>query len=358
MKKAIELAVIFLSFLLSWNSFSQNDNEPRALGLPGDNLNLYAVLDVFQKSKTLEDFEKAINDKEININNLDLNNDNFIDYIKVVSEKQGNTTFIILQVLVNEKEIQDVAVIQVSKDNSGKIAVQIIGDEELYGKNYIIEPSNLTATKTPNPGYKGEEIVTITNNTTTNYYSSVDEWPIVLFLYSPAFVVYTSPFYWGYYPVYWHPWPPIYFHVYWGYHSHYYRGHHYHRTVGIRNPNYYHNYYIRRSASTVVNNNRRMGNYNATYNGRTYRKPEIPAKPSTTRRPSTRPEQIRSKTTVPPTNRPEPIRSITPKSSKRSLNKPSSSSRHSTSRSQGVGSRSNGGNQSRNTGSVGNGNRR
>jgi hypothetical protein len=41
----------------------------QALGLPGDNLNLYAVLDVF---KTVEEFERAINTRDANINNLDL----------------------------------------------------------------------------------------------------------------------------------------------------------------------------------------------------------------------------------------------------------------------------------------------
>jgi hypothetical protein len=48
--------------------FSQVENEA-ALGLPGDNLNLYAVLDVF---KTVEEFERAINTRDANINNLDL----------------------------------------------------------------------------------------------------------------------------------------------------------------------------------------------------------------------------------------------------------------------------------------------
>lgn len=43
--------------------FSQKNNQPVALGLPGDNLNLYAVLEVFQKSPTLEGFEKSLNDK-------------------------------------------------------------------------------------------------------------------------------------------------------------------------------------------------------------------------------------------------------------------------------------------------------
>ena len=36
--------------LISTVGFSQDDKDLVALGLPGDNLNLYAVLDIFQKS--------------------------------------------------------------------------------------------------------------------------------------------------------------------------------------------------------------------------------------------------------------------------------------------------------------------
>ncbi|NSW95826.1 MAG: hypothetical protein HPY62_14045, partial [Bacteroidales bacterium] len=46
------------------------------LGLPGDNLNLYAVMKLFQESETLEGFERSLNDENSRINNLDLNGDN------------------------------------------------------------------------------------------------------------------------------------------------------------------------------------------------------------------------------------------------------------------------------------------
>src|SRR3954447_2714489 len=48
--------------LLSLPAFSQTKDQPKedttTLGLPGDNLDLYAVLTLFQKSKTIEAFEK------------------------------------------------------------------------------------------------------------------------------------------------------------------------------------------------------------------------------------------------------------------------------------------------------------
>lgn len=271
MKKALLLLVIGL---LRLSVISQNVNEPEALGLPGDNLNLYAVLDVFQKSRTLEDFEKAINDKGLKINNLDLNGDGFIDYIKVVSEKGVNSHAIILQVPINAKENQDVAVINVSKDSSGKISVQIIGDADLYGQYYIVEPASAWTSGTPNPGYAGEVRAVLPATT----YTSIDTWPVVLYLFSPVYVVYHSPWYWGYYPIFWHPWHPVFYHDYWGYHYHYFRNNLYHRTLVVSNPVYYNHYYPRRAASAMVMANRRNGSYNATYDGKNYRKPTFPTR--------------------------------------------------------------------------------
>jgi hypothetical protein len=319
MRKNSMYVAILLANLFSLSVFSQSDKEPEALGLPGDNLNLYAVLDVFQKSKTLEDFEKAINDKDNNINNLDLDDDKNIDYIQVVSEKDGDSHSIVLQVAVNEKERQDVAVIDVTKDKNGKVVVQIIGDEELYGKDYIVEPANESnVSGTPNPGYKSDGTVIINNNNTTNNYSttnnnasnvsSVSAWPVVLFLFTPLYMPYISPWHWGYYPPYWHPWSPVFYHNYWGYHSHYYGNHYYHRTVVIRNPGHYNHYNSRRNTSVMVRNNRANGNYRSTYDGRTYKKPTAPnARPVV--RPSERPSGNRPSTrpvspNKPATNRP------------------------------------------------------
>ena len=298
-----------MSSLCSLSAFSQTDNEPVALGLPGDNLNLYAVVDIFQKSKTLEDFEKALNDPENKVNNLDLNNDGEIDYIEIESHKEGNTHVIVLQVAVNNTETQDVAVIEVDKDKKNNVHVQAIGDEDLYGKNYIVEPSD-NVSGTPNPGYKGDGTVIVNNNTTNNYNTtttnpsyvstSVSAWPVVLFLFSPVYVVYRSPWHWGYYPPYWRPWRPVYYHDYWGYHGHYYRSPYYRRTAVVRNPRYYNNYVSRRNTSVIVRDNRTNGRYNTTYNGRDYKRPA----PITSTRPTRPGNTTRPENTTRPVTRP------------------------------------------------------
>jgi hypothetical protein len=144
MKRSFLLLLVAAMNLFSLSAYSQAKEDTTALlGLPGDNLDLYAVLDLFQKSKTIEGFEKSLNDEKTKINNLDLNLDKKIDFIKVVTKKDGDSYTFILQVDVSKKETQDVAVILLDKGKDKKISLQIVGDEDLYGKDYVIEPKEI-----------------------------------------------------------------------------------------------------------------------------------------------------------------------------------------------------------------------
>ena len=260
----------FLSFfvlamsLLSFPVFSQTENDTTLLGLPGDNLDLYAVLDLFQKSKTIEEFEKTLNLKETGINNLDLNLDDKVDFIKVVTKQDGKDFTFILQVDVTEKEKQDVAVILVSKDKNDKVTLQIVGDKDLYGKDYVIEPKPATPPVTPNPGYTGTEPVTESSAGSTTVVV-VESAPIVQYVYSPVYVPYAPPYYYGYYPPYFAAVTVmavgIYRHNNYYYHGGYHGGYG-HSTVVVHNNNNYNNYNSNRNTSNTVNNNRESGNYN------------------------------------------------------------------------------------------------
>lgn len=271
MKKLILFFMFFAATLFIESLYSQTENRLVALGMPGDNLNLYAILDIFQKSKTLEEFERAINDKDTNVNNLDLNNDGYIDYIRIASYREGDSYSIVLKVAINRIEDQDVAVIEVNKNRFGKVVIQIIGDEELYGEDYILEPSSSDG-DTPNPGYFGYDKVY--NNEYWNGVLYVNNWPIIINLFSPSFVVYISPWRWGYYPSYWRAWTPIYYYNYWDNHRHYYRNDFYRRVGYIRYPRTHSYYYSRRSSSPLVRRNRADNVYINTYQGRSFAKPQ------------------------------------------------------------------------------------
>ena len=148
MKKTV-LILVFSLFVIPL--FAQ---QPE-LGLPGDNLNLYGVLNIFQNSPTLEEFEKHLNNPDSKVNNLDLNGDGQIDYLHVIDNVNGAVHDIVLRDDINENETQDVAVIEVERDANNHVHIQIIGDEALYGKDYIVEPQ----VNTPNPGYHGNAVV-------------------------------------------------------------------------------------------------------------------------------------------------------------------------------------------------------
>ena len=272
MKRFKFLTCFGLLFLLGVTVVAQ-DNTAERLNLPGDNLNLYAVMKLFQDSETLEGFEKSLNAEDTKINNLDLNGDDKIDYIKVIDNVYGEDHTIVLQVAVNEKENQDVAVFTVHKDADNNVQIQLIGDEELYGKNYIIEPNyadNTPAGETPNPGYTtnsrtGDGKTVVVAKTT---YVEVQTWPVVRYIYMPTYVRWHSPWYWGYYPSYWNPWRPYYWDYYYGYQSNWNRYYYRHyRPVNVIRYAHWNDYYYNkhRSYSNTVYQHRESGAYRNTY---------------------------------------------------------------------------------------------
>ncbi|MDR6807440.1 hypothetical protein J2Y45_004225 [Dyadobacter sp. BE34] len=264
------LLLIVLSVLMLWTgnqAFAQAEEEK--LDLPGDNLNLYAVLKLFQESETLEGFERKLNEEDSEINNLDLDGDNQTDYIRVEDNVEGNLHTISLKVAVSESEDQDVAAFYVEKKDNGEIWIQLVGDEDLYGKDYIIEPNSQsgTVTETPNPGYSGNrEVQPATVQQNVAY---VSDWPVIQFIFVPRYVIWRSPWRWHYYPSYWRPWRPRYWHYYYGYHYHwhYYYNGHFRRWPSYRNPGWHTHYYGGnfRSRSVIVHTRYTRGDYRATY---------------------------------------------------------------------------------------------
>jgi hypothetical protein len=274
-------AFVTALFSIPVQSSAQNNANDESLGLPGDNLNLYAALKLFQESPTLEEFEKKLNDPENKVNNLDLNGDNDIDYIMVSDNVEKNVHSITLQVAVNDKEIQNVAVFIVDPGDGNGVQIQVVGDEDLYGKDYIIEPNYDDKTDkpdaTPNPGYQGnssqyaKDIVAAGNPVEKKIITAVEvsSWPVVQYIFVPTYVVWHSPWRWGYYPNYWRPWHPYFYHYYYGYHYHwhyYYHGY-YRRWHHYRNPWWHSHYYNSgwRYRSNVYYGRYTRGDYRNTY---------------------------------------------------------------------------------------------
>jgi hypothetical protein len=333
MKKCFLPGLVVLMCSFSLPAFSQSKTDTASLGMAGDNLDLYAVLDLFLKSKTIEAFEKSLNEQKTGINNLDLDLDKKVDFIKVVTKKDGDSSYtFILQDDISKTETQDVAVILVNRDKNKKINVQIVGDEDLYGKDYVIEPKTQpTPAVTANPAYTGSDPAKdVPASTTTVVVQSA---PIVQYVYSPAYVPYYPPYYYGYHPPYFAMATVIavgiYRHNNWYHHGGYYGGHYGGgNTVIINNRNQINHYNNSRNTSNRVQHNNASGNYGNGNRGGANR--PSTGGPSA----STRPSNGAS-------NRPSA--STRPSNGASGSTRPSASNNMSSSRSSSAGSRNSGG---------------
>lgn len=202
MKRLVYLGLIMLTGS-AFNTFAQ---ESDSTGMPGDNFDLQGALELFKQSKNLEDFEKKLNTESSGVNNLDLDGDNKIDYIRVVDKKDGDNHAILLQIPINKKETQDIAAIAIEKRSDKEAQLQIIGNEAIYGEETIMEPIQEQETKKSS----GPAILA----PTTVVFVNVWGWPCVQYIYDPFYDPWYSPYYWDYYPSWWNPWRPVYWHVY------------------------------------------------------------------------------------------------------------------------------------------------
>ena len=268
MKKLIITSVLAIMVAFGTTVMAQ-ENPAENLGLPGDNLNLYAVMKLFQESQTLEVFERSLNDENSRINNLDLNGDNMTDYITVSDYPDGDVHSIVLRDMLSKTESQDVAVFTVQRFNNGSVQIQLVGDEALYGKNYIIEPIyDDNNGETPNPGYAGNPSNNVNINVVRTSPYEIAAWPLVSYLYLPGYRTWHSSFYWGYYPDYWHSWSPFSWNYYYGYQHNFYNNYyaHYRRWDNYRYTRYNDFYYKGiRAYSPQVRTRINEGQYKSTY---------------------------------------------------------------------------------------------
>lgn len=176
-----------------------------------EDLDLKTVATLFGQAKDLEQFEQMLNNPDSAFSNLDLNGDGNVDYLRVIETADQNRHLVVIQAVLAKDIYQDVASIFVEKDpESESVTVQVIGDEYIYGADYIIEPVYI-------------------------YRPMIYDW-----FWGPSWVCWHSPFYWDYWPTWWHPYHCIAHHLYW---DHIYWHHHYHPICTYRTGHHYHPHY-------------------------------------------------------------------------------------------------------------------
>ncbi|MDH3795904.1 MAG: hypothetical protein OER83_03430 [Flavobacteriaceae bacterium] len=169
------LALLFVTSVM----LGQDENE---IELSNDelseNLDLEAVASIFAEAEDLAEFEEMLNDPDAVISNLDLNEDDLVDYLRVMESAEDDTHVVAIQAVLDEDVYQDVATIEVTQEEEGEENIQIVGDVYVYGPEYIIEPVYV---------YRP---------------------PIFSLWWRPFYRPYRSVFYWGYYPRFYKPWRP------------------------------------------------------------------------------------------------------------------------------------------------------
>ena len=205
-----------------------------------EDLNLKTVATIFGQAKDLEQFEAMLNNPDSAFSNLDLNADGEVDYLRVVETADGDKHLVVIQAVLAQDIYQDVASIYVEKDkNSKAVTVQVIGDEYIYGTNYVIEPVYI-------------------------YRPVIYDW-----FWGASWVCWHSPYYWGYWPTWWRAFHCIDPYLYW---DHCY-WHHYHhpicsyRTAHRPHHHFHHMYHaIKRNDYALRHPDRSFATRNASRN--------------------------------------------------------------------------------------------
>ena len=144
----------------------------------------------------MKEFEQILNSSRYMINNLDLNRDGWIDYLRVIETARGYYHAMLIQACLAPGVFQDVATL-VAERRPDVLYVEVIGDPYLYGYNYIVRP---VFVKRP---------------------------PMWDVYGHPSYSPWSSPYYYSYYPSYYTQPKPVYLNHYQAYVNTYMTNHHY-----------------------------------------------------------------------------------------------------------------------------------
>lgn len=144
---AFVLLVVFSSFR-SCSSSNRNYGDSYNVSVQqisavdaASGLDLRAVGELVKEAKTGEEFERLLNTPTVGINNLDLNEDGAVDYIKVTEYGSGDVKGFSLTVDLPENQTQEIATIEIEKTADGTANVQTRGNQNIYGSNHYYHNS-------------------------------------------------------------------------------------------------------------------------------------------------------------------------------------------------------------------------
>lgn len=135
---SIIFATVLSSFLASCGD-NQNVNVT-VTSEAADGLDLKAVTALLKDVKDAEDLEERINSGDPRICNLDLNEDDVVDYVKVSEYSAGEIRGFSLTTDLGPDDVQELATIEVTKNGDSHKA-QTHGNSQIYGSNHYYHRS-------------------------------------------------------------------------------------------------------------------------------------------------------------------------------------------------------------------------
>jgi hypothetical protein len=238
--------------------------EPAPATEAAQDLDLFAVLDVFKESQNVEDFETRLNDPDAGVVNLDLNGDEEVDFLGVFEEVDGEVHVLILRAFISADESQDIASIELERIGED-VTVQVVGDPGIYGPDYIIEPdlgeeASLSTQIAMQPAIEPIVIASADGSWWPRFSRAesdgsfdlaavvvVRTWPTVTVIYTTGYRHYHSPYRWHRYPAHYRARRPAARHHYRNHTAHH-RKHH--RQTTHRRSNGASNVYKKNSVSS------------------------------------------------------------------------------------------------------------
>ncbi len=141
-EKSLKIIVILFIAFVAWQLLSSGDDNSqynvnvKSVVTADEGLDLSAVGSLLKEAKDAEALEKLLNSKEKGINNLDLDEDGSVDYIKVSEFGTDTERGYSLTVELAKDDIQEVATIEVKKSAESGADVAVKGNEHVYGRNH------------------------------------------------------------------------------------------------------------------------------------------------------------------------------------------------------------------------------
>jgi hypothetical protein len=140
-EKNLKIIIVIFIVVFLWMFLFGRSSGPRygdvniqaMAATAADGLDLKAVGELVKQARDAEELEKLLN-KPDSVNNLDLNEDNKVDYIHVTEYGDDRAKGFSLTVQPEPGETQEIATIDIEKEGE-KAKVEVRGQEQIYGHN-------------------------------------------------------------------------------------------------------------------------------------------------------------------------------------------------------------------------------